>query len=165
MLSLSSSRPSSHRSALNHQSQLLAPPPLSLEDINRLRYAYPQKVHIPKAFIPDGSLSWSCSLVGKFLGRCPPAEIVSRRLGTLWSLQGEWELFPMNHGFFVFHFTSSSNRDRVLLEGPWVLDVAVLFVGPWTPSFLQLQQLFPMLFSRFACRICLLSSGHDNLLN
>ena len=41
----------------------------------------------------------------------------------------------MNHGFLMFRFTSSSDRDRGLLEGPWVLDDAVLAVRPWTPSF------------------------------
>ena len=118
MLPLFGSRPSSYRSTINYESQPLAPPPLSQEDVNCLRCAYPQKVRIPKAFVVDGSLSWSCSLVGKFLGRSLPAENVSQGLGSLWSLQGEWELFLMNHGFFVFQFTSYSDRDRVLLEGP-----------------------------------------------
>lgn len=49
----------------------------------------------------------------------------------------------MNHGFFVFRFTSVSDRDKVLLEGPWVLDDAILAVGPWTSSFRPTPEALP----------------------
>jgi len=44
---------------------------------------------------------------------------------------------------FVSQFTSLSDRDRVLLEGSWVLDGDILVIGPWTPSFQPSPKVLP----------------------
>jgi len=41
----------------------------------------------------------------------------------------------LSHGFFIFRFTTVEDRDRVLLQGPCVLNDAVLAMGPWTLEF------------------------------
>ena len=44
----------------------------------------------------------------------------------------------MTNGFFIFRFNSNDDRDKVLLEGPWVIDDVVLALGPWMLEFLPL---------------------------
>jgi len=41
----------------------------------------------------------------------------------------------MTNGFLIFHFNSGDDPDKVLLEGPWVIDDAVLALGSWTLEF------------------------------
>ena len=44
--------------------------------------------------------------------------------------KGSGKCFPLTMASIMFHFTSSDDRDNVLLEGPWVLDDAVLAIVP-----------------------------------
>ena len=66
----------------------------------------------------------------------------------------------MSNGFFIFRFYSDDDRDRVLLEGPWVVDDMVLALAPWMPEFrsstaklstcvvwLRLHELLPSLWT------------------
>ena len=32
-------------------------------------------------------------------------------LSALWNPEGEWEIFPMSHGYFIFHFTNAEDLD------------------------------------------------------
>ena len=73
-------------------------------------------------------------MVYKFLGRPLSLGKVHDGLSSLWNPQEEWEIFPMSHGYFFFRFTSTSDLDRVLLEGPWALDDAVFALGRWSPD-------------------------------
>ena len=36
---------------------------------------------------------------------------------------------------FILRFTSPQDLDRVLFDGPWVLDDDVLALDQWTPKF------------------------------
>jgi len=72
--------------------------------------------------------------VGKFLGR--PISLNHDGLSSLWNLHGDWEIFPMSsYGYFIFRFTNPEDLEHVLLDGPWILDNAVLALGHLTPPF------------------------------
>ena len=86
-------------------------------------------VVIPKAVVDEGCQPWRLSLVGKFLGRASSLEKVHHGLSEMWRLQTHWEFSPMAYGYFIFRFTSQSNLDTVLSDGPWVLDDVVLTLG------------------------------------
>ena len=48
----------------------------------------------------------------------------------------------MNNGFYVFRFTLSLDRDKVLLEGLHPLEDTILTIGPWAPSFRPFTEIF-----------------------
>jgi len=77
----------------------------------------------------------------KFLGRLIQLQHVQIGLGSLWNPQQEWEVIPMNHGFFIFPFTSLENKDRVLLGSLWVLNGHVL-VAAMVARLLTILELF-----------------------
>ena len=91
---------------------------LSDEAIACLQCFYPNLVHIPKTLLDEGSRPWKQSLMGKFLGRPLSVDKVFKGLSALWQTQGEWEIFPMSYGFFIFHFTRAADINRVLHDGP-----------------------------------------------
>ena len=63
--------------------------------------------------------------VGNFLGYTILIEKVHYApTQRIWTQQEEWEFLPMNHEFYVFRFISPLDRDKILLEGLWVLDDA-----------------------------------------
>ena len=49
----------------------------------------------------------------------------------------------MNYGFFLFRFTSASDRDEVLNDGPYVVDDATLALEPWSPTFVPSSDRLP----------------------
>ena len=75
------------------------------------------------------------SLIDKFLGRSLSIDKVTSSLTTKWSLENDWKIIPMNYGFSLFHFTSASDHDKVLNDGPYVIDDAPLCLEPWSSSF------------------------------
>jgi len=76
------------------------------------------------------------ALVGNFLDRSLSVDNAQHGLQTLWNLQNDWEIFLLSHNFFIFRFSAATeDHDRVLLQGPWVLDGAMLAMGSWTLEF------------------------------
>ena len=100
-----------------------------------LRRSYLNPIVILRAIVDEGCQPWKLSLVGKFLGRSISLDKVHLGLSVLWNLQSDWEIFLMAYGYFISHFTSPSDLDRVLFDGPWVLDNVALALGHWTLDF------------------------------
>ena len=71
-------------------------------------------------------VSWLCD---------PGEESSSWPSWPLDAARGVGDFFSMNQGFYVFRFKLPLDRDKVLLEGSWVLDDIVMAIGPWTLSF------------------------------
>ena len=74
------------------------------------------------AVLDEGQWPWENSLVGRFLGRPISLKKTRNGLSSLWHPQGDWEIFPISFGYFIFKFTNKEDVDRVLLDGPWSLD-------------------------------------------
>ena len=70
--------------------------------------------------------------MGKFLDQMVKIDCVHLHLSTLWALHNDWKIFPMNKGFFLFHFHSDADRDHILLDGQWIVDAVVLALAPWS---------------------------------
>ena len=58
------------------------------------------------------------SLIDKFLGRSLSIDKVTSSFTSKWSLENDWKIIPMNYEFSLFHFTSASDHDKVLNDGP-----------------------------------------------
>ena len=99
--------------------------------VDRLIKAHPEPVVIPIAVVKEGSVPWRLSLVGTFLDAPFPYVRFKLDLVLFGTPKKIGKCFPMNHGFFIFRFTSSKDKDRALLGGLWVLDDAVLALRPW----------------------------------
>ena len=69
----------------------------------------------------------------------------------------------MSHGYFIFRFTNAKDLDRVLLDGLWSLDDAMLALGAWTLEFQSSAGLIP--WATFGCvyQSSLLLYGTDPL--
>jgi len=63
---------------------------------------------------------------------------------------------------WFFLFTSSSHRDSVLLNGPWVFNNVVLAAGPWIPLFDHVQRPSLRQLSGSDCQIYHSSYGREN---
>ena len=125
----------SYSSILNRNPKSDFPPALSEDDVACFRRSYPNLIIIPRTIVDYGCQPWKLSLVGKFLGRSISLDKVHLGLSALWNPQSDWEIFAMAYGYFIFRFTSPSDLDWILFDGPCVLDDVVLALGHWTPDF------------------------------
>ncbi|XP_043688004.1 uncharacterized protein LOC122639252 [Telopea speciosissima] len=83
---------------------------------------------------------WENSLVGNFLGSRPPFHIVKTSLSKQWRPQGSLDISLLDNGFFLFKFSSATNKLRALEGGPWLIGKKPIFLCQWHPH-LQLRRL------------------------
>ncbi|XP_043704520.1 uncharacterized protein LOC122654455 [Telopea speciosissima] len=82
---------------------------------------------------------WENSLVGNFLGSRSPFHIVKASLSKQWRPQGSLDVSLLDNGFFLFKFSSASDKLRALEGGPWMIGKKPIFLRQWHPH-LQLRR-------------------------
>lgn len=57
------------------------------------------------------------------------------RLHTIWKLAGWIEIMDNDNGLYLVKFDQATNKENVILEGPWMLFYHYLAVSHWTLEF------------------------------
>ena len=135
------------------------PSDLTGDVLARLWKAHTVPVLITKTNAEEESAPWRLSLVRRFLGRPISLQQVQYGLGSLWSPQQDWEVFPMKNGFSIFCFTLGPpwrsmcswwscacywtlvtvfqalawcfTTSSALVESPWSPPFALVKIGHW----------------------------------
>jgi hypothetical protein len=50
-------------------------------------------------------------------------------------LQGQFEIMDVDQGFYMVKFDMPSDREKIVMEGPWVVFDHYLAVSQWSPEF------------------------------
>ena len=118
----------------------------SEKSLGMLHYFAPSKedgrvvVKPPKEAIEEGILKLSPSLVGQFLDKPLPCNLVYRAVKSLWAQYGKVEVFLLENGLYLFRFADEKTRDDVMEAKIWLLVNKPLILRKWTPG-MQLLKL------------------------
>lgn len=77
---------------------------------------------------------WKRSVIIQLLGQRLGYMAMSVRLHSLWNIDNV-KLLDLRNNFFLVQFHSDEDNYIVMLEGPWVVSGAYVFVQSWSPSF------------------------------
>ncbi|XP_039136996.1 uncharacterized protein LOC120274516 [Dioscorea cayenensis subsp. rotundata] len=75
------------------------------------------------------------SLLGKFFGKPPPFDQVKSILQSKWNDIGEISISDLPNGYLLFRCESFEISQKILFDGPWAVNGAILQLAPWKPFF------------------------------
>lgn len=108
-------------------------------DLVSLKYTPPMTkekyLQLPMGLAQLGEAKWENTLVGFFIDKKLPHQLVIDRVNYAWSNLGLVNAYSDKKGFFFFKFNSKENCDKVLKKGPWLIAKHALFLKPWTRDF------------------------------
>ena len=81
------------------------------------------------------SWPWKDALVVKLLGKSVDNPFLKNKLKGLWRLKGGYDVLGVGNGYFLVKFDLQEDRERVISDGPWMLQDHYLAVKRWSPSF------------------------------
>lgn len=81
------------------------------------------------------SWPWKDALVVKLLGKSVDYPFLKNKLKGLWRLKGGYDVLGVGNGYFLVKFDLQEDRERVISDGPWMLQDHYLAVKRWSPSF------------------------------
>ncbi|KAK7278762.1 hypothetical protein RJT34_23798 [Clitoria ternatea] len=82
---------------------------------------------------------WKDCLVVKLLGKTLGFALMKGKLQQTWKLNGGFDLIDVGHGFFLVKFDVAEEKERVIMEGPWLIFDHYLSVMHWHPDFVASQ--------------------------
>ncbi|XP_058742312.1 uncharacterized protein LOC131614775 [Vicia villosa] len=97
---------------------------------------------------------WENSLVMYVIGEDLSMNAVRKFMLNMWNFISLPELYYNNEGYFIIRFNSKSDRDMVLVRGPYTIHRKPMFLHEWKPDFkmqddmirtLPLWAMFPQL--------------------
>ena len=110
----------------------------------------------PMVFFDDclvEAMSLPCkdALVVKVLGLFQSYTAMREKLRVIWKLSAGFEVMDVGNGYFMIKFDHSEDREKVIAEGPWMLNNHYLAVKKWSPDFNPLDDCFErtMVWVRF----------------
>lgn len=78
---------------------------------------------------------WSNALIVKVIGKTVGYHFLTLRIMSIWKPCGRLECIDLEQDFFLIHFSSKEDFDRVLKEGPWFVGGHFLSIRKWEPNF------------------------------
>ncbi|XP_077228445.1 uncharacterized protein LOC143861405 [Tasmannia lanceolata] len=114
--------------------------------------------------LEENNRKWQNCLVGYLLGRRPYFVSLKEHLHNIWKMKGEFQMFNLHSGFFLFQFNNSEDCETIMEGGNYSFGGRPLVLRRWTPD-LALEKLslstvpvwirFPGLNLRFWSAHCL----------
>ncbi|KAL6536809.1 Small subunit processome complex component [Orobanche hederae] len=77
----------------------------------------------------EGAKKWESTLVGYFLGKSPPNNVVKNYFYSVW--EGLLDVITSSEGFYFFKFDGGENLSRALEGGPWLIQGQSIFLSKW----------------------------------
>lgn len=106
-----------------------------------LSYVAPQlKQGIPTAKlqvteIEKDALKWKTSIIFYVIGENPTISYLTSYLHNHCGIEGTAEIFYHAEGYYVIRFEKSSDKEKLLYEGPYMLASRPVIVKEWCPDF------------------------------
>ena len=82
------------------------------------------------------------ALAIKLLGKHISYTALRAKLGSLWRLQGGFEVMNVGNDYFMVKFDLEADRAKVIERGPWMIMDHYLAVKLWTPDFNPSEECF-----------------------
>ena len=92
------------------------------------------KVSPPIEVAEEGSAVWRNTLVGYFIGKRLPYQVVNSIAHKIWGKFGLMEVLTSDNGIFLFKFDSFQDACAVLDKAPWHMANRPLVLKLWQPS-------------------------------
>ena len=92
------------------------------------------KVSPPLKVAEEGSAIWRNTLVGYFIGKKLPFQVVNSIAHKIWGKFGLCEVLTSDNGFFLFKFANFQGACAVLDKAPWHMANRPLVIRHWQPS-------------------------------
>lgn len=84
-----------------------------------------------KEISKEGMFEWQNALVGYFLGKKPPFQMVENSVRKMWRLKRELQVRIVGYGIFIFMFSSNEEKIKTLEGGPWHIAKNPLVLRQW----------------------------------
>ncbi|KAG8371874.1 hypothetical protein BUALT_Bualt12G0008300 [Buddleja alternifolia] len=79
--------------------------------------------------------AWTEALILKVEGRMINFNLLTSKIDTLWSLNGDFELAYLGHSRYILRVKDKDKADHILTEGPWRIFSSYINVGKWFEGF------------------------------
>ena len=93
------------------------------------------KFHIAADYLQRLCEPWVDALIIKILGKFVGYQVLQEKLQRLWKLSGGFEMRDVGHGYYMVKFDNESDREKVIVGGPWMVFDHYLTVRTWSPEF------------------------------
>ena len=96
---------------------------------------------------------WKDSLVVKILGLFMGFTAMREKLRNIWKLSANFDIMDVGNGYFMVKFDNQVDREKVIKEGPWMINDHYLAVKKGSPDFNPQDACFgrTMVWVRFPC--------------
>ncbi|XP_077227918.1 uncharacterized protein LOC143860940 [Tasmannia lanceolata] len=94
-------------------------------------------LHFDDEVVIEHGKKWANCLIGFFIGKKPFFISMREALNRKWNLKGTLEMFAMDHGFFLFKFSSEEDCTRILEEDGHNYGRRPLILQRWDPNTLM----------------------------
>ncbi|XP_077215467.1 uncharacterized protein LOC143850014 [Tasmannia lanceolata] len=84
--------------------------------------------------LEDNDKKWQNSVVGYLLGRRPYFVALKEHLNRIWKVKGSFQMYNLHNGFFLFHFNSSEDCEKILDGGNYSFGGRPLVLRRWSPE-------------------------------
>lgn len=81
------------------------------------------------------SAKWKNAIILYVIGEEPTIAYLKNYLQTQCGILGEFEIYYHNEGYFLVRFELSSDKDRMVYEGPYMLSSRPIIVKSWVADF------------------------------
>lgn len=101
----------------------------------------------PMAVAIEGRKQWKNCLVGTFLDKKPPFHTVQSITFRLWKKFDLTDVMLNDRGFFFFKFTSETEMEQCLEDGPWLFQNKPIHLQKWRPAmdlFKEIPKVVPL---------------------
>ncbi|XP_058763130.1 uncharacterized protein LOC131636537 [Vicia villosa] len=78
---------------------------------------------------------WRKGVIVKMLGKRIGYRALENRLNQMWARNGTISVVDLGNDYFMVSFTSDTDHDNALMEGPWLIYDHYLTVREWRPNF------------------------------
>ena len=92
---------------------------------------------------------WVDALVVKLLGKHISCTALKAKLGSLWKLQGGFDVLNVGNRYFMIKFDLEVDRSKVIEGGPWMINDHYLAVKLWSLEFNLSKECFGKMMGWF----------------
>ena len=99
------------------------------------------------------AMPWKDALVVKVLGLFLRFTTMREKLKVIWRLAAGFEIMDVGNGYFMVKFDNHEDREKVIKDGPWMINDHYLALKKWPLDFNPHDECFrrTMVWVRFPC--------------